>query len=349
MPRGRFSRWCRKHPVPSVAGVALLVVFVVVGLVTGRPASRTTTAFTAPTQTVGSAPPAVSTLAHSPTPRPPTAVTSVPADGAPAAGRSALVLLSSLPIKGRAPNTGYSRDQFGPAWTDDNDDLLGRNGCDTRNDILRRDLTSITVKANSNDCTVLSGVLLDPYTATTITFTRGTSTSSRVQIDHVVALNNAWQTGAQQWDAQQRRNLANDPLNLLAVDGSANQAKGSGDAATWLPPNKSYRCAYTARQIAVKARYGLWVTPAEHDALARILATCPQQPAPAEPGPLPVTNPAPVHGSPTTDAPASKPPPANPSGPPAAASAQCNDGSYSYAAHHQGACSGHGGVASFYR
>jgi hypothetical protein len=110
---------------------------------------------------------------------------------------------------------------------------------------------------------------------------RGQTTSDAVQIDHVVALANAWQTGAQQLTATTREQLANDPLELLAVDGPTNQAKGDGDAATWLPPNKTYRCAYAARQIAVKAKYALWVTPAEHDALTRILTTCPDQPLPS--------------------------------------------------------------------
>ena len=194
----------------------------------------------------------------------------------------ALAALNALPIKGRAPLTGYTRQQFGPAWTDDNDDPLGHNGCDTRNDILRRDLTSIAVKADSSGCVVLTGSLADPYTGSTIAFTRGVTTSSAIEIDHVVALGDAWQTGAQQLTSRQRTDLGNDPLNLLAVSGSQNESKGDADSASWLPPNKSYRCAYVARQVAVKARYHLWVTAAEHDAIARILASCPDQVTPAE-------------------------------------------------------------------
>lgn len=205
----------------------------------------------------------------------------------PTAPTTALALLATLAVKGRAPNTGYSRAQFGPAWTDDNDDPDGHNGCDTRNDVLRRDLTAVTIKPGSNGCTVLSGTLHDPYTGATIAFTRGTRTSGAVQIDHVVALDDAWQTGAQYWPARRRVDLANDPLELLAVDGPANEAKGAGDAATWLPPNKAYRCAYVARQVAVKARYGLWVTPAERDAIARVLGGCPGQQAPTESGSVP--------------------------------------------------------------
>lgn len=187
----------------------------------------------------------------------------------PAFASTALDILATLPIKGRAPKTGYARTEFGQAWAD-----VDRNGCDTRNDILSRDLTAKTFKAGTRDCLVLTGVLADPYTATSISFTRGSTTSSAVQIDHVVALSDAWQKGAQQLTVEQRTALANDPLNLLAVDGPTNQQKSDGDAATWLPPNKAYRCDYVARQISVKATYSLWVTAAEHDAMARILGTC---------------------------------------------------------------------------
>ncbi|WP_427015984.1 HNH endonuclease family protein [Pseudarthrobacter sp. P1] len=177
--------------------------------------------------------------------------------------------LEALPIKGRAPKTGYSREEFGPAWSD-----VDHNGCDTRNDVLARDLAATTFKAGSKQCVVLTGVLDDPYTARTIDFTRGQTTSTAVQIDHVVALSDAWQKGAQKLTPAQRTVLANDPANLLAVDGPTNASKGDGDAATWLPPNKSYRCEYVVRQIAVKATYSLWVTQGEHDAMANILAAC---------------------------------------------------------------------------
>ena len=183
-------------------------------------------------------------------------------------------LLGALPIKGRAPKTGYERSLFGATWAD-----VDQNGCDTRNDILNRDLTDITY-VNSVPCTVKTGVLADPYTGTVINFVRGTTTSSAVQIDHVVALSDAWQKGAQQLTTEQRTAFANDPLNLQATDGPTNQQKGDGDAATWLPPAKGFRCGYVARQVSVKARYSLWVTQAEHDAIAGILAGCPGQPAP---------------------------------------------------------------------
>ena len=188
---------------------------------------------------------------------------------------SALAALGTLKVKGRAPKTGYDRALFGQAWAD-----VDRNGCDTRNDVLRRDLSSFVLKTGTNGCLVLSGTLHDPYTGTGIAFLRGQSTSAKVQIDHVVALSDAWQKGAQQWATSRRTAYANDSLNLLAVDGPTNARKSDGDAATWLPPNKAYRCSYAARQVAVKVKYGLWVTGAERDALARILATCPTQTLP---------------------------------------------------------------------
>ncbi|MGZ9882776.1 GmrSD restriction endonuclease domain-containing protein [Rhodococcus ruber] len=239
------------------------------------------------------APTVAATPTTTPAPAPATPPTPVPAD---VSATPALATLATLPIKGRAPKTGYDRELFGPAWSDDVDVDGGHNGCDTRNDILRRDLVDITYKTATRDCVVLFGTLHDAYTGTTIDFRRGQDTSPDVQIDHVVALSDAWQKGAQQLDEQTRANFANDPRNLQAVDGAANQQKGDGDAATWLPPNRSYRCTYVARQIEVKALYGLWVTQAEHDAMVRVLTGCGAA-APATtpvPEPAPATNPVPA-------------------------------------------------------
>jgi hypothetical protein len=181
-------------------------------------------------------------------------------------------VLASLPVKGRAPKTGYTRAQFGQAWAD-----VDRNGCDTRNDMLKRDLTNIEYKVKTRDCVVLTGVLVDRYSGETINFIRGNVTSMEVQIDHVIALSNAWQTGAFKLTVVQRTALANDPMNLFAVKGRLNLQKSDGDAATWLPPLKSFRCAYVAQQIAVKAKYSLWVTAPEKEAMTRILTACPKQ------------------------------------------------------------------------
>lgn len=172
--------------------------------------------------------------------------------------------LEALTVKGRAPKTGYARDQFGDGWQD-------TLGCDTRNIILHRDLENDKV---GSDCKVVSGTLHDPYTGKTIQFTRGADTSDDVQIDHVVALSDAWQKGAQALSFDRRVALANDPLELLAVDGPTNQNKSDGDAATWLPPYKPFRCQYVTRQIDVKKKYNLWVSPAEKAAMQNVLATC---------------------------------------------------------------------------
>lgn len=183
----------------------------------------------------------------------------------------ATAIIETLAVKGRAAKTGYDRSSFSH-WRDPD-----RNGCDARNDILRRDLTNLLIKSDSNGCKVLGGVLADPYSGKNIDFVFG---ASLVDIDHVVALSNAWQTGAFQFTSEIRLQFANDPLNLLAVSASLNRQKGDGDAATWLPPTKSYRCKYVARQIAVKKKYGLWLTKPEKVAMSTLLAKCPKEEIP---------------------------------------------------------------------
>jgi hypothetical protein len=221
------------------------------------PTSASAAGSTAATESAASA----QASSHVPTASPTSAVTT-PASVVQSSS-AALTELATLAVKGRAPMTGYSRDQFGPAWPT-------IEGCDERNDTLRRDLTDITL---SGSCIVTSGTLVSPYSGTTIHFVRGPH-SADVQIDHVVALGDAWQTGAAQWSSTEREAFANDPEELLAVDAHSNEQKGDGDAATWLPANKAFRCTYVSIQVNVKARYHLWVTPAEHDAIARILSSC---------------------------------------------------------------------------
>ncbi len=284
----RHRSWLGSLSRTTAVGVLAggLVVMMVGGAVAGTPPSKPVTA-TAPSATASSSgtprpstsPPATPTPTPTPTaasladqaaalPAPELAPqVDVAAAGTNAAPQSALATALLLQVKGRAPKTGYSRDQFGPAWQD-----TDGNGCDQRNDVLARDLTAITLEAGS--CEVLTGTLADPYSGTTIAFVRGVETSSAVQIDHVVALSDAWQKGAQQWDAATRVKFANDLVNLLAVDGPLNVQKGDGDAATWLPPQRGYRCVYVLRQVRVKAAYGLWVTAAERDAMGRELNRC---------------------------------------------------------------------------
>jgi hypothetical protein len=189
---------------------------------------------------------------------------------------SGLSIIEAQVTKGRAAKTGYSRAQFGQTWAD-----VDRNGCDTRNDILKRDLTGEVFKEKTRECVVLSGTLVDPFSGETINFVRGNVSSMEVQIDHVVAMSNAWQTGAFKLSVKERTAFANDPMNLLAVKGRLNSQKGDGDAATWLPPLKSFRCDYVARQIAVKIKYKLWFTAPEKEAMIRILKSCPEKALPS--------------------------------------------------------------------
>jgi hypothetical protein len=195
-----------------------------------------------------------------------------PVSGATQSGgtKLAVTVMKTLVVKGRAPKTGYSRAQFGAAWAD-----VDHNGCDTRNDILHRDLTAVVYRPGT--CIVISGVLHDPYGGKVINFRRGVKTSPAVQIDHVVALSDAWQKGAFAWTISKRTAFANDPVELLAVDGPINGQKSDSDAASWLPPNRAFRCSFVSRQIAVKSKYGVWVTSAEEAAFSRILASCPKQ------------------------------------------------------------------------
>ena len=187
----------------------------------------------------------------------------------PAPAGSALEVLNSLEVKGRAPKTGYARDQFGSGWAT-------VNGCSTRDIIMYRDLINVTL---SDECTIASGILNDTYTGEVIEYTK--ENASIIQIDHVIALSDAWQTGAQQLSEKTRQQLANDPLELIAVQGEANQQKSDADAASWLPSNKSFRCQYVARQVAVKQKYSLWVTAAEKQAIIDVLSSCPGQTLPA--------------------------------------------------------------------
>ncbi|MBR3319063.1 HNH endonuclease [Candidatus Saccharibacteria bacterium] len=187
-------------------------------------------------------------------------------------GVKAADILERLPVKGRAPKTGYSRDQFYDTWP-------SISGCSLRQLIIKREMGDTAVVSNDDNCSVLSGEYDEPYTGSHMIFYQKSDFTLGVQIDHVVALSDAWQKGAQSISTEERYNLATDPLNLIAVDSKSNQNKADGDAATWLPPNKSFRCAYVARQVSVKYKYHLWVTKAEKEAIANILKRCPNEPA----------------------------------------------------------------------
>lgn len=194
----------------------------------------------------------------------PTADTAPSTPGEHAHVEDVLPVLDRLPVKGRAPKTGYTRDLFLPGgWPST------EPGCDLRDQILARDLIPQT--RTEVGCNIVSGEVHDPYSGQR-------RAASATDIEHIVALFDAWQKGAQQLTSEQRQQLATDPANLVAVDSRLNRQKRDADAATWLPPNKAWRCEYAARQVILKDRYHLWVTQAEHDALARILHTCTERP-----------------------------------------------------------------------
>lgn len=180
----------------------------------------------------------------------------------------AVEVLDKLEVKGRAPKTGYSREQFYSGWPN-------VDGCSLRQRIIRREFGDSAVL---NECDVMAGEFDEPYTGEHMVFTEREQISKGIQIDHVVALSDAWQKGAQNVSADERYAMATDPLNLLAVDAAANKKKSDGDAATWLPSNKRFRCQYVARQVSVKYKYKLWVTEAEKNAISKVLENCPKEP-----------------------------------------------------------------------
>ncbi|WAL47931.1 MULTISPECIES: DUF3761 domain-containing protein [Rhodococcus] len=293
----------------------------------------------------------------------------------------ALKTLATIRVRDEAPAAQFDLTRFGEEWSDDVAVDGGHNGCDTRNDILRRDLTAVSLDPQSA-CTVRTGTLEDVYTGDSVVF-------DDVVIDHVVSLSDAWQKGAYELGAETLRDLANDPRNLQAVAQSVSTEKSDRDASAWLPPNEGYRCTYAARQVEVKAAYQLWTTITEHQALKRELISCggiAPTPTPTTTEPAPTTEqytpppaaafvapPPPVEIEPAPappPAPAPAPAPAPDSGysggcgansyvnvngncipgpvqaptAPAGASARCADGTYSFSQNRRGTCSGHGGV-----
>ncbi|MFC7622365.1 HNH endonuclease family protein [Microlunatus sp. GCM10028923] len=260
--------------------------------VTAGPAPVTSEA-AAPVET----PPAESTPTPTPTPSatptPTSTPTPAPTPTKPAAKPgTASALLGELKIKGRAPKTGYDRDEYGQRWKD-----LDRNGCGQRDDVLRRDLRDLVTKTKTDGCVVIAGALDDPYSGVVMAFKKGQA--DRVEIDHVVSLSDAWQKGAQQWSETKREKFANSFLNLRTVTKSSNASKSDSDAATWLPAID--QCTYVAWQIAVKHEFELWVTAAERDAMSRVLTSCVDEKPPAQKVITPPTR------DKSTDEPAPKP------------------------------------------
>lgn len=186
-------------------------------------------------------------------------------------------VLAGIPLTpNRIRRYDYRRAVFGDAWTDDNDAPGGHNGCDTRDDILNRDLVDTTYVAIKR-CpdAVATGTLHDPYTSVTIMFQRGAKVGESVQIDHIIPLALAWDMGAFNWTLTQRVRFANDPANLLAVQGQANQDKGDSQPALWMPPNTAFHCQYAIQFIAVLRGYGLPIDAASVPVLQHAAASCP--------------------------------------------------------------------------
>lgn len=200
-----------------------------------------------------------------------------PQDATPTATAPDTGVLANIPQVPRRISRGdYRRAAFGDNWTDDNDAPGGHNGCDTRNDILDRDLIDKTYKSISSCPTaVATGVLHDPYTETVIAFTRGAKTGAAVQIDHIVPLAYAWDMGASTWTDEMRARFANDPANLIAVQGDSNQSKGDKEPAQWMPPNTAFECQYVYRFTDVLRAYGLPIDAPSGAVVARTAQTCP--------------------------------------------------------------------------
>lgn len=179
-------------------------------------------------------------------------------------------------VPARTHRYDYRRPLFGDAWDDDNDAPGGHNGCDTRDDILNRDLVDIThVSTKRCPAAVATGILHDPYTNATVSFTRGAKIGEAVQIDHIVPLAYAWDMGAAAWPYRQRLRFANDPANLLAVAGQSNQDKGDAGPGQWMPPNRSFACQYAVAYLAVLRGYALRLDQPSADVLREAAATCP--------------------------------------------------------------------------
>jgi hypothetical protein len=196
--------------------------------------------------------------------------------GAPTVVSGSDVLAGVAVVATRVRDADYRRGAFGDAWEDDNDAPGGRNGCDTRNDILNRDLEDkIYVATKRCPQAVAGGTLRDPYTNATIAFVRGNRVGASVQIDHLVPLAFAWDMGARDWTEPMRIRFANDPANLLAVAGGANQDKGDQPPGDWMPPNAAFWCQYAVAFIAVLRGYGLPVDEASAHRLRDASSACP--------------------------------------------------------------------------
>jgi hypothetical protein len=217
-------------------------------------------------------------------PSPPfqTPTTTTSQSGIPSQSAIRSLLARARVVSARPEVPGYDRDcgprdgcVFDTAWTDATDAPDSRNGCDTRNDVLRKSLSQVVIKPNTQGCVVLRGILDDPYTGSTIHFVRGYNTSNAIEIDHLIPLAAAWDLGAAGWSPGRRAGFANDTrLELIAVSGPANQAKRDSTPASWLPPNRDFRCDYVSRYLKAAVHYDIAVTKADVMVIEAVARTC---------------------------------------------------------------------------
>lgn len=175
-----------------------------------------------------------------------------------------MAALSALTVQEGIGLDGYSDTSFGALWG-----AYGETTCDSWNSILARDSANIVTE--TTECEVISGTLSDPYTALRVDFDLNDPTSPVAGVDHVVGLRDAWEKGAQDMTPDQREKFANDPLNLIAAYNIPIQEKNGADISTWEPVNEDFICHYASMQVAIKFKYGLWVSSAEHQRLGELL------------------------------------------------------------------------------
>ncbi|WP_409472400.1 HNH endonuclease family protein [Streptomyces sp. HC307] len=186
----------------------------------------------------------------------PTASAALPT---PVSGATARSYLAQLTVA-TEDRTGYNRDLF-PHW------ITISGSCNTRETVLKRDGSGVVT---DSACAATSGSWYSPYDGATW------SAASDVDIDHLVPLAEAWDSGADSWTTSRRQSFANDLTRpqLLAVTDNVNQSKGDQDPATWMPSRTTYRCTYVRAWVQVKYYYGLSVDSAEKSALQNYLAPC---------------------------------------------------------------------------
>ena len=239
------------------------------------------------------------------------APTSEPMEPTPQPGGGLVLQISVAPVPGNLPE--YDRGEW-RHWTDEDSDCQN-----ARQEVLIAESTVAVTFQTPDECRVASGRWQGPYTGEVET------DPGKLDIDHLVPLENAHRSGAWAWDRERKREFANHigyDNHLLATSSSANRSKGSKGPERWRPPLESYWCVYAIDWITVKNDWGLTVTEAEFGALRQMLATCPmpallqragevRQPTPttaAAPAPVATETPTPTAAVETPTPPPTVPP-----------------------------------------